>query len=47
MMRGDNNKACMNSFKIVFKAVIDNHVPFTEQKVRGRDCPWLFSEITD
>ena len=40
----DNNNA-WNSFKTVLKAVMDKHAPFTEQKVRGHDCPWLSSEI--
>ena len=40
----DDNNA-WNSFKTVLKAVMDKHAPFTDQKVRGRDCPWLSSEI--
>ena len=24
---------------------MDKHAPFTDQKVRGRDCPWLSRDI--
>lgn len=40
----DINKA-WDSFKLLLKSVIDRHVPLVEKKVRGRECPWLNSEI--
>ena len=40
----DDNNA-WNSFKNALKEVMDKHAPFTDQKVRGRDCSWLYSEI--
>ena len=40
----DLNKA-WNIFKSILKSAMDKHAPFTEQKVRGCDCPWLTREI--
>ncbi len=34
-----------NSFKYHLTAIIDKHAPVTEKMVRGRDCPWLTTEI--
>ncbi len=34
-----------NSFKYHLTTIIDKHAPMTEKMVRGRDCPWLTTEI--
>ncbi len=34
-----------NSFKYHLTVIIDKHAPMTEKMVRGRDCPWLTTEI--
>ena len=34
-----------STFKRLLKNVIDKHAPLVQKKIRGRDCPWLTTEI--
>ena len=44
-LNSNNLNTAWNKFKSFITAVVDKHAPLMEQSVRGRDCPWLTSEI--
>ena len=43
--REDNVHNGWKTFTSLLKTVIDKHAPLEKKKIRGRDCPWLTSEI--
>ena len=44
-LKSNDLNTAWNKFKSLIIAVIDKHAPLMERSVRGRDCPWLTSEI--
>ena len=44
-LKSNDLNTAWSKFKSLITAVVDKHAPLMERSVRGRDCPWLTSEI--